>query len=517
MRLGWVLICLLSLHLSSRAQFPTWSNQVACIVYTNCTPCHYTGGPAPFVLETYSQAYATRVACRNSVFTGFMPPWHPDTAYSDLAHERILTPEERQLLIDWVNNGAPEGNPAEAPVPPAPPGGSQLNQPTFSQRIPAYTNSAILNDYRCFVMELGNTDTIYITEAELVPGNRNMVHHALIYLDTASMVYAALDAADPAPGYSNFGGTGYDGARVLYNFLPGKEPIRFPAGWGVKVPPGSRIILQMHYPPGTDGDTDSSQVNLKFTTSALREIYANPVLNHYTNIDQPLQLDPGEEKYFTETYVIPDNWTFFGLTPHMHLVGLSIQVWAIQPNQDSVPLLNINHWEYPWLDQYFLKQAIYLPAGTVLKARSYFINNANNPYVPHIPPQPVVVGENFDDEMMLVHCMYGKYQPGDEHLQIDTHTVKPMYANCSFGLGAAVVDDYFLRCFPDPASDYVQISFSGKFPVQLQVYTLKGELLREKEVFSDSYTLDIQDFDSGIYLIRLREGHRNYFAKFLKQ
>jgi len=115
MRPFLLLLAFLGLALHSNAQTPTWSDNVACIVYQRCYSCHYTGGPTPFSLKTYSDAFLVRNAMKSAVQARRMPPWPADPAYRTHAKERYLTQAEINLIADWVDAGAPEGNPANAP------------------------------------------------------------------------------------------------------------------------------------------------------------------------------------------------------------------------------------------------------------------------------------------------------------------------------------------------------------------------------------------------------------------
>ena len=97
---------------------PTWSEDVALIVYANCSSCHVEGGIAPFPLITYAQASAMSQAMLHAVEEGEMPPFPADVSYQRYAHERGLTSEEIATIRSWVEGGSPEGNPDAAPEPP---------------------------------------------------------------------------------------------------------------------------------------------------------------------------------------------------------------------------------------------------------------------------------------------------------------------------------------------------------------------------------------------------------------
>src|SRR5258708_6667562 len=77
-----------------QAQNPTWSENVACIVYSHCSNCHNSAGIAPFALITYADAFAQRINMLNDVTIKKMPPYLPNTSYQHYADEKILTDQE---------------------------------------------------------------------------------------------------------------------------------------------------------------------------------------------------------------------------------------------------------------------------------------------------------------------------------------------------------------------------------------------------------------------------------------
>jgi len=105
---------LLAFYFSATA--PTFSHDVAPILYARCVSCHREGGVAPFPLVTYAAA-AKRARLIATVTTRrYMPPWLPSAPR--FQHEMKLTGAEIALLATWAAAGAPEGNPRETPPPP---------------------------------------------------------------------------------------------------------------------------------------------------------------------------------------------------------------------------------------------------------------------------------------------------------------------------------------------------------------------------------------------------------------
>ena len=186
-----------------QAQAPTWATDIAPIMYEKCTRCHAPNGVGPFEIMSYQDAFDERFLIKNYVNAGLMPPWPPDPDYQHFAMERALTDTEVSMISDWVDAGAPEGDPNLAP--PAPwypdlilgPGDSRM-------QIPTYTSQAQSDDdYVCFAVDPGITTTKILKSLEVIPGNRAAVHHVLIYAVSANSGYVA---GQTYPGCTGPGG-----------------------------------------------------------------------------------------------------------------------------------------------------------------------------------------------------------------------------------------------------------------------------------------------------------------------
>src|SRR5207344_1374005 len=124
-----VFISLLASSSSGFAQSLTWSENVASILYDHCVRCHRPGEIAPFSLLTYDDAYAHQTTIAAQVDSHNMPPWPADESYYHYLDENFLSQNEIDIIDDWVNDGAQEGNPDLAPDVPVFPEGSQLGTP----------------------------------------------------------------------------------------------------------------------------------------------------------------------------------------------------------------------------------------------------------------------------------------------------------------------------------------------------------------------------------------------------
>jgi len=97
----------------------TWSREVSRIVYKRCLGCHREGGSA-FSLATYEEARPWAKAIKEEVLARRMPPWNAVKGFGDLRDDQGLTQEDLDIIANWVEGGAPEGNPSDMPKPPGP-------------------------------------------------------------------------------------------------------------------------------------------------------------------------------------------------------------------------------------------------------------------------------------------------------------------------------------------------------------------------------------------------------------
>jgi hypothetical protein len=88
----------------------TWNREISRIVYARCATCHRPGGSA-FSLLSYQEANPWANAIKEEVLRRRMPPWGAVKGFGSFRNEQALTQEELDLIANWVNGGAPEGNP----------------------------------------------------------------------------------------------------------------------------------------------------------------------------------------------------------------------------------------------------------------------------------------------------------------------------------------------------------------------------------------------------------------------
>ena len=497
--------CLVSLFAAwgVQAQTPTWSDAVACIVYSHCTACHHEGGAGHFSLTTYAEAYAARNDMRDVTEVRYMPPWPPDEEYRHLAHERVLTQEEIDIIADWANGGAPEGDAGAAPPPPIYDNAWTITDPDISVRMEDFVIPASTEDlYRCFVMPSGTTADAFISGFEVIPGNTAVVHHVLVYQDTTGQAQA-LDDGDPAPGYTSFGGIGVDGAKLIGFWVPGAQPYFAPGGFGIKLFAGADIVMQVHYPEGSDAELDSTRLNFQTTSGGfVREIGIDPFLEHFLTLtDGPLIIAPNTVQTFHNQFTTPVGVPAIamGIAPHAHLLCTRMKSYAVTPSNDTIPLIDIPDWDFAWQGMYGFKNPIHLPPQTVLHGEATYDNTTANPDNPNDPPAWVTLGEATTDEMMLFYFVWALGLPSDTNIVIDGDDHTPHYLGCEAVVGVESPSVAPVATVgPSPASDAVFIEWRSD-PAVLRLRDAAGRIVLQRHLPRGTTTIPVGAFARGSY------------------
>lgn len=454
----------------------TWSDNVAQIVYEKCTKCHHAGGIANFSLMTYSEASPMASAIYTAVDQEIMPPWPPDNNYQQYVHNRALSSTEKTTLMDWVLGGALEGNPANTPPPPVYNSSNILGNGDLTVQMPTYMSKATASndDYACFSVPSGLLQNRTIKSVEIIPGNRAIVHHALIYLDAN-----ATEVTDSVGG--NCAGPGSTNTKLITAYTPGSTPMVLPTvspmKLGIDIAAGSNIYFAMHYPGGTYGEFDSTKVIFHFYplgTTGVRTIVAEPIIQNWS-----FSLPPEQIKNVTAQYPavggLPVNISVLSVFPHMHLLGKSIKAYALKTNGDTIKYANIPEWDFHWQDFYFFKNIQMTPVGAKIKGEGVYDNTSMNPENPNSPPITVTAGLNTSDEMFLVYFHYMAYQAGDENYDME--------ALMSASLEEQIPEDGSpISIYPNPFNESTNIVHPGIKAgdvVSVYIYDYQGKLIKK--------------------------------------
>ena len=403
------LLAIVAVALAAHAATPTFNKDIAPILYQNCATCHRPGEVAPFSLLTYADA--AKKAGLLAIVAGkrVMPPWKAEPGYGSFANERRLSERQIALIREWAAAGAPEGDAKDKPAPPVFPNGWAAGQPdkvlTLSHKFAVAADGP--DQYRCFVLPLDTAQDVYLSGMEFRPGNRRVVHHALVFADSTGTA-RKLAADSPDGSYACFGGPKFPPSGLLGGWAPGASPPPDTPSLSQLVRPGTDIVVQIHYHPSGKPEEDQSSLGLKLSGPPTKG-RASIILSN-----RRIYIPAGDPHYVVKTGVtLPRDVDVFGITPHAHYLGKDMQVNAVLPDGTVQHLIRIEDWDFNWQGQYRYKEPVHLPQGTRIELEYVYDNSENNPHNPSHPPVPVTWGEETKNEMAVLFLGVALPSPAD--------------------------------------------------------------------------------------------------------
>jgi len=374
------------------------------IVQKHCESCHMEGGVAPFALDGYQAASDYAAEMVRETAAKRMPPWLPAPGCGEFQHARGLTDAEIATIKTWNDLGKVAGNPADAPPRPMTSAAPDLGTPDAILDIGTDYRpvTAVPDDYHCFITDPQTTTDRDLVGFDVVPGDRRVVHHVLLYAVATPDVAAvrAKDAASPETGYTCYGGPGVTTA-LIGGWVPGGGLTAFPASTGLRVAKGSLVIVQIHYNTLMVKDAvDRTTTRLFFADAPVaRPARVSPVAN--TRFLVPAGT---KEQTVTAELTVPAPATLWGVVPHMHVLGTKIKVEVLRRDGTHACAVDIPRWDFNWQQFYFYRTPIAVGAGDKVKLSCTFDNSpGNQPYVNGVqgPPKDLRWGEGTLDEMCL--------------------------------------------------------------------------------------------------------------------
>ena len=390
---------------------PTFSKDVAPILYNNCTNCHRPGEIGPMSLLTYADARPWAKAIATRVGNGTMPPWHADPSHGEYLNDRRLSAKDKETLLQWVSDGAPEGDPTDLPPQPKYAEGWMIGQPdvvlTMQEDYPIPITGTL--EYKFFEVPTNFTEDTFIQGVEVRPGNRAVVHHVIVYMrspqpqprltafsfapgmnksPTPEQIKAKRDLNDrPAPRV--LGGW-------LGGFAPGQGVRVYQAGTALRVPAGSVLIISMHYTANGKETTDRTSVGLVLAKEPpRREVLVVPLQN------QNFTLKAGApETRVDAEMTLQQDVTLWSALPHTHVRGKRWEIAAVSPDGEAKTILGVPKYDFNWQTDYVFKEPLRLAKGTKLRTSAWYDNSPANKSNPD-PTVDVTWGDQTWEEMQF--------------------------------------------------------------------------------------------------------------------
>jgi hypothetical protein len=363
-------------------------------------------------LLTYADARPWAAAIARRVADGTMPPWHADAPAGTFENERLLTTAEKDAIARWVAGGAPQGDPADMPRPPASTEGWRIGTPdavfTMGEDYQVPASGTI--QYEHFYIQTGFTSERFVEQIEVRPGARDVVHHVLVYYAAPDDRPRAMPVLRPDREHSRIPPQQL-GARppqrlpgtkqLIATYAPGTSPQVFRRGAALRLAPGGVLELQMHYTANGTATSDRTRVGMVFAKEPpSSEIRASQFINAQFTIPA------GAADHAVSTAVeFAADATVWGLLPHTHVRGTRWQYTLVLPDGSSRSLLSVPKYDFNWQTYYMFREPVVVPKGGRIESTAWYDNSSRNRANPD-PTVPVRWGDQTWEEMQYTGILY---------------------------------------------------------------------------------------------------------------
>jgi hypothetical protein len=395
---------------SGPADKPTWTRDVAVIMQTKCQVCHQPGSIAPMSLMNYADAkkFADKIKAR--VATRRMPPWHLDktVGIQEYKNDRSLSDAQINTIVQWVDNGAPEGDPKDAPPPATFPDpavwqfAEKFGAPDLVVKSTPYTVGAKGQDkWWRPLTDVGITEERWVKAIEIKPSlplGKKVVHHVLTTLeqDEGPMLQGlASTAMEHGPNARPMG------PGLFMEWALGKTGEIYNEDAGKLLLPGAKIRWEVHYYAiGQEVKDDQVELGVWFYPKGYKP--KNRTILNMFNVAANSELDipPGQKTITQNFYVLRAPARIENFQPHMHMRGKAMMMEAVYPDGKREVLTNVNNFQWNWHNNYIYADDVapLLPKGTMLVFTAWHDNTKENPNNPD-PEQWIGWGDRTVDEM----------------------------------------------------------------------------------------------------------------------
>jgi Copper type II ascorbate-dependent monooxygenase, C-terminal domain len=375
----------------------TFNKEVLPIMQKRCQDCHRPGEVAPMSLLTYKDARPWAKAIRQAVLTKKMPPWFADPAYGHFANDRSLSQGEIDTLVSWVDGGAKEGNPKDAPTPRTFVEGWNIGKPDLVLQMPNafHVPAKGVIEYQYVIIPTGLKEDKWVLASEVRP-TRSVMHHVITFIREPGSKWMA----DQQPGVVFVPPKGSRAGQLdggLSGYVPGQAlPPTGGPHRATLLKAGSDLVFQLHYTPNGTPVDDQTKIGIIFAKEPPKErlLGGNSAAYRFA-------IPPGDPNYEVDgTSTVNYDCYLYSMMPHAHLRGKSFEYRIVRPDGTSETVLKVPHYDFHWQLTYFLDKPIFMPKGTKVEVTAHYDNSANNANNPD-PTQEVRWGEQTFQEMMM--------------------------------------------------------------------------------------------------------------------
>jgi hypothetical protein len=367
----------------------TFNKEVVRILERNCLACHAPGKiKSDIPLTTYEEARPWAKAIKEEVLEKRMAPFQAVKGYGSFVHDYRLPQRDIELLVSWIEGGAPRGEGKDYPkeeIDRLITGNEwELGAPDLILQPDQETRIAPEGDdeTRCFALPTNLKEDRWISAVDFQPGAGTVVYSASLFVVPPSGGRASAKAnqlvvppsSGRVPAKAGTTNSCLPNAEPIGQWAPGQSASHLPSGAAIRLSANSRVVMQVRYRKNGQAGADRSSVGLYFAKEPPGKLVRNVAIN------APATVIPAnaESHRIKASYVINESTEVVAIRPLLFPLAKSVEVSARRPDGSVEILIWAKDYRFDWQPTYFFKKPVALPAGARVQVTAYLDNSGKN-------------------------------------------------------------------------------------------------------------------------------------------
>ncbi len=357
-----------------------FNKEVIRILHRNCLGCHSPAGIKPDIsLTTYEEARPWAKAIKEEVLEKRMMPYQAVKGYGSFQHDYTMPQRDQELLISWIEGGAPKGDEKDYPK-------QAIEQLIKGESWPLGRPDLILqpeketsieaggdDETRCFPLPTGLDQDRWVRGFDFQPGTGPVVYGASFLIARAAPARGRT-GSKAAGSKKDACGAQNAGLENIGHWVPGQAPQLMPDGIGQLLPARSRVLVKIHYRKNGEPATGRSRLGLYFARDEVSRIARYVKIN----ARRATPATNSDGKRVKASYTITDSADALAIRPLLYPRAKSVEATAHRPDGSVEVLIWARNYRFDWQPAYFFKRPVPLPKGTRIEVVTYLDDPAEN-------------------------------------------------------------------------------------------------------------------------------------------
>lgn len=363
----------------------TYFEHIAPIFFRKCLPCHGVSNEAPFNFSSYQSIKSRIELVRNQFLSKNMPPIWVHSDYANFSQVQPVTDEESVLLQKWIQAGMPKGKHGEMHLTV----GRDKPNTVLKYRAKTKVKAEGIPYWRVATIPLpakGGEFTSFL----ITPVNPIAVRSATMAIVPNSMKVPT----------ETFGSMDIPSKYLVGVWAPGYKTWRLPAGLARRIPPNSKMVVQIHLRP--TGKEESMDFDVNLIKPKVKTV-GEP--KWITLEKKNFVIDAGESSIYELPLSVDKDLKLISVLPEARFYAGKVQLIYAKAGEEDKIVFESTRWDPYWLGNFAPATPVLLPKGGKLIAKFYYNNDENCRMNEGRKIMPIKEGPTASDEVCRMHLL----------------------------------------------------------------------------------------------------------------